>query len=696
MGRTATVVTTRKESGFWAFVWRHRVGLAPIIAGFGIAILGTIIKLIELRTEVATISLLLCGALWYATTAYVMRSAGDSKIHRKREQSYVLVVAGSAIAWMLWYRTVPFTWDQMQTVFVVWLTGVGVLALPYWFNLRRRTRVRLDNALDEWPKISAGTSLAKTRWASFTKTAGGWTGTLTWEKGALSRRRVREEIDLMESLMDAPPESVTIELIEGKGNVNKVKVTCVEDDPHTAAIPFDGVVATSIRDVMSLGKYMDHTEEKTRWWEDEVGGFHRLAAGATRTGKSGLTHLLVAKYGPAADVRPWFADLKGGTALLPWSPIADWTETSVEGCMHMVMAGALEVDRRARICAAKGVEVWEPTEEDPVIIIFFDEIASLIGDSAPNSIAQVARAAVVEIARKGAGMGVLIVPATQYPTLAALGDSQFKSQLAWRACFRLNQPEQGHYVLPSMPKNVDPYRIPKSRRGTCYIDAEGEFRPSMLRVQYVDRGDISRIVERFGRRTSDDDTGPAFLDGIEDDWGNEQLAEVYRARKRWSIQDLQDLKNGRSVSGSDATGDDMHDLDDYDITQERDAMADFEPHEDGNVVAVDFTGYATSEIRQAVDKTLQDDPQRAVREAKEREAWLAERQPVPGNEVERIMFEKLKKAGPEGVSPADLAKATGRTERTIHRYLERQKSSGHVMRLGYGRYRLTVTPIGKK
>lgn len=693
MGKTTTTVTTRKESGFWAFVWRHRIGLAPILMGLLVAVLGTIVKIVELRTEVTVIGLLTLAGVWYATTAYVTSSAGDAKLHRRREQNYVLVAATASILWMLWYRSMPFTFNDLQTVFTVWLTGLTVLAMPYWFNLRRRTRVRLDNMMDEWPKLVSGTSLSATRWVSFTKTSNGWTGVLTGQKGVFSRRRVQNEVELIESLTDAPPDSVTVELINGKGNVNKVKVSCVEDDPHTAAIPFDGEIATSIKDPMKIGKYTDHRDEITQWWEEGVGGYHRLFAGATRTGKSGLSHLLVAKYGPAADVRPWLADLKGGTALLPWSPIADWTETTAENCMYMVMAGAAEVDRRAAICAARGIEVWEPTEDEPVIIIFFDEIASLIGDSAPNSIAQPARSAVVEIARKGAGMGVLIVPATQYPTLAALGDSQFKSQLSWRACFRLNQPEQGHYVLPSMPKNVDPYRIPKSRRGTCYIDAEGEFRPAMLRVQYIDRDDITRVVERFGRRTPDDLNGPAFLDGIEDGWNSERLAAVYKERKRWSIEDLDALKNGSKIDGSDATAIDLHDVDDHVVNLKKDTMADFEPHEDENVIAVDFTGYAGSELRQAVDKTLQDDPQRALREAKEREAWLAERRPAPGNEVERVILERLERATDEGVGPADLAKATGRSERTIHRYLERMKDRGHVIRLGWGKYRLTVAPV---
>lgn len=694
-GRTTTV-TTRRE-GVTAFIWRHRVGLAPVLVAVGAALLTTVVKAVGAATYLVAVLFVLIGLAWLGANVQIMSESHEPKPHRKKEFNYHAVAATVTVAWMFWYWAVDGTWANLQAVFTVWLVALAVVGAPYWFNLRRRTKVRLDNMMEAWPKIAEGTSLAKTRWASFAKTANGWTGVLTWDKGALSRRRVQNEAELVESLVDAPPESVVIELVAGKGNANRVKVTCVEEDPHVEAIPFDGVVATSIKDKVNLGKYTDHAQEITRWWEPGVGGFHRLIGGATRSGKSGLMHLLVAKYAGAQDVAFWFADLKGGTALLPWSPVADWTETTDKRCLWMVQAAAQEVDRRARICASRGTEVWEPTTEEPVILLFFDEIASLIGDSAPNQIATAARSAMVEVARKGAGMGVLLVPATQYPTLAALGDSQLKSQLAWRACFRLNQPEQGHYILPSMPRTVDPYRIPKSRRGTCYIDAEGEFRPAMLRVQYVDRDDLEAVVERF----SDD---PLRLDGIESGWSREDLREAYRARKKWTRDDLRALREGASVAGSDADGDDLYDwnrasespVEDAEDDAQDDVRDDSDDDIGGTVIPLNFGKDPRdddNEIAQAVRDTHDADPQMARREAKEREAYLEARRPIPMNKVEAVMFKTLDEAGEAGVSPGELAAATGRTERTIHRYLERQKDRGVVIRVGYGRYRLTVTPV---
>jgi len=701
MSKVKTTTTTRAESGFWAFVWRHRVGLAPLIAAVAVAVIGTILKFSGVEPYVANTLYIVIGLAWCLANLRMQMESGVTTVHLRQEVWFICAVVACVEFWLFWYHYQTVSWIDYQNIFMIWIVGTLVLAGPYWFNLRRRTKVYIDRMIQAWPELAQGTSLSKTYWESFNRKVNGWTGILAWEKGKLARRRVVDEKDLIESLTDAPPDSVVVELMEGKGNINRVKVTCVEDDPHTEAIPFDGVVADSITDVVNIGKYTDHAEEKTRWWEEDVGGFHRLLAGATRSGKSGAMHLLIAKYGPAADVCLWFSDLKNGTALLPWSPMADWTATTPEEALHMVQCAAQELDRRAQVCAANGIEVWEPTAKDPVILLFFDEIASLIGDDAPAAVHQPARTAVVEIARKGAGLGVLIIPGTQYPTLAALGSSQFKSQLAWRACFRLNQPEQGHYVLPSIPKGVDPYRIPRSRRGTCYVDAEGEFRPAMLRWQYVDREDITRVRDRFGRHTPDDPNGPRFMDGIEDGWVSDDLKEAYRARKRWSIEDIGTLKKTGKLAGTGVTAEDLEDTDtggdnaedpqDYaladDDLDDLDNALWTEPKD--NVVTVDFH----NQIRDDVERVHREDPQRALREEKEREAWLDARRAIPDEQVADAIMEALVEAGHDGVGPRELAKLTNKSERTIHRYLESMRGKGAVNRIGYGKYVLTVQPV---
>lgn len=682
--------TADLTSGFSGFCWRHRIGLAPLLTGLLVLLVGTTTKfLLKLELSLAVVSYAAVAVVLSMFNLWAHYDSHDEGWHRRRSSIYVFVVIAGAISWLIYWAQLDTVWVSLKTGIVILMILTMGIGLPYWFNLRLRSRVRLENQIDEWPILTKGTALANTHWSSFTKTSTGWRGTLTWDKGKQSRRRVRQEAELVESLMDAPPGSVSIELSEGAKGSNKAIVTCVDLDPYDEPIEFDGVFANSICDLVEIGNYSDRSKERTRWWEPGVGGFHRLVAGVTRSGKSGLMHLLIAKYSKAKDVAFWGVDLKGGAALLPWAPLFDWLETDIERAMQLVLAAAQEVDRRGKVCGTRGTEVWEPTEEEPVIVLFCDEIASLIGDSAPRHIAQRAGSALVEIARKGAGMGVLMVLATQYPTLAALGSSQLKSQLTWRACFRLSQADQAAWILPNATRGVDPYNIPKSRRGTCYIDAEGEFRPITLRVQFIDRPDIPATVELHWEDRPE-------MGDIAVGWRVASLRDVYEDRVRWTPEILRRLRDGESledIGAADLVPSDLHDLDGDgprlslvkgDIGTAMDELDDDSDGEDD--------GPPENEIARRVSEVLAADPQRARREESERAAYMDSRRPAPKNQVEAIIFSSLGQAGADGLSPADLAKATGRRERTIHRYLERQMDEGVVMRIGYGRYRLTVTP----
>lgn len=665
----ATEHTVRATSGFVGFVWRHRVGLGPVLVGF--AVMSTALMMGWLiESPLIAYGSILLGTAIAGIGIYFGISDREGKLHARRERVHLYMVTAVTSALLIMYhRFVLPGVVEWKTALLTWFWSMIVLGAPWWWNLRRRSRVSLENDLDAWPIVSDGTKLAKTWWSGFTKTSTGWTGLLHLPP-QLSRRSVLTDSELIEGLTNAPADSITIE--PAGRNSNLVRVTCIENDPHSDAIEWDGRSLRSITEVALLGKYADGSLGRTSWWKNGSGGYHRLMGGVTRSGKSGLMHLLCALYGPCDDVVMWGIDLKGGTALLPWAPMFDWIATTVEEAKDMVLAAEQLVDARAATLGRRGKEVITPSRDMPVVLLYCDEISSLIGDSAPRNISKVAGPALVEVGKKGAGMGVLLTLATQYPTLGALRDSQLKSQLAWRACFRLSEPQQGHYILPNMHKGVDPYRIPVDRQGSCYIDSQGVFRYALLRVVYFDHEKYRRgVVERYWQ------TRPQ-IDQMSLKWTDPELVELYQNRTRWTPEMLNRVAADEEVEGSRMVDlyDDSDDVDGDGKVDERDALLDegIDPDDNGDECIID-----------AVNRFTVNDGNKAEIE---RRQWLAERElgVIPEATARDKMHEACRDSWPEGVTPRDLMGVCNRSEKTIHRWLREDEGHGLVTRLSYGRY----------
>lgn len=665
-----TVDVAHGTSGVVGFIWRHRVGLGPFLTAIATALTGVLSA--WLLPEAYAYVTFFIGTLLMLLWVKLGVSDREGKLHARRERVYLAIVALSSIGWVFMFYAYVRDGDiSLKTAFIVLAWATGVLGIPWWWNLRRRSRVALENDLDAWPVVTKGTQLVNTYWTGFKKTADGWSGFLNIPP-QLSRQRVLEYAELVEGLTNAPADSVVIE--PAGRNSNKVHVTCTKVDPFNDAIVWDGRVLRTITEAAVLGRYQDRSIERTSWFEPDVGGYHRLIGGVARSGKSGLMHLLAALYGPADDVVIWSIDLKGGTTLLPWAPLADWTATTIDEAMVMMQCAAALVDTRSSVVARRGRQVADISQQMPAVVLMCDEIASLIGDSAPTRISRLAGGAMVEVARKGTAMGVLMVLATQYPTLAALKDSQLKSQLSWRACFRLSEPGQGRFILPNMTKGVDPYRIPVNRRGTCYIDAQGEFRSTTLRVEYVKDDMIRTVVERYWETTP-------VIDEASLAWSDPHLVAAYRKRVVWTPDMLARMRAGEEVHGR--TVEDLYsDADDTNF----DGVVD--EHDEQDEVMTD-----TGLIETAVTAYLSADRERAVDDEARRQEWLANRVIRPEGEARRLLYQALDGGPPDGMRPAELARICGRTERTIHRWLEADRDNGKVIRLDYGRYVLVTTSV---
>jgi hypothetical protein len=700
---TKRVVKRDPDSGFFAFIWRHRVGLAPPLYGVAVYILALVLRyIIKLDLQLFAITAGVASLVSFLFIRFASPDR-DGNWHAKLNQMYLYLVTVATGVWGYWFQSLNHDVESLKLGSTVFGWALLVLAIPYWFDLRRRSRVTLDNMLDRWPIVTEGTRFVGSRISGFRKTSYGWKFRLAMPAGRHSAREILNSKEFIEQTFDEPPDSVTIDPVSGKSNI--YDVTCVNNDPHTEAIVWDEHGVDSICDSAFIGKYGDHKDEKTSWWTQGVGGFHRLFGGLTRSGKSGLFHLLLGIYAEAQDVVFWLADLKDGTALLPWSPLGDWTVTTVEEALQMVQAAREVVGARSRYLARSGREVWEPSRAHPVLVIFIDEIAELLGIDQGKSGREAAKA-LVSVARKGAGVGVLLCMATQFPTLEALSSSQLRSQIAWRACFRVNKQGDAQYIIPNGGDKVDASKIPAERRGTCYVDAEGVMRMSPLRILYLAHEHIVNIVDRwFGSRPS--------MDAESLKWHDKELMEVYENRTNWTPDMLGAMRRGE-LDGF--TEDDLYDAEEDEILFQDPAddvaTANSETSKSGHgrraATRVPSGHVATGDGQMA---TL-DDGQRpevarewfdgelgraamaymrrsGVAGFKAREAWLAERKQRPENEA-RVLFEQeLDRAQVDGETRtvSELAKVCGRNERTVYRWVEDARNDGTLTRSGVGKYR---------
>ena len=89
--------------------------------------------------------------------------------------------------------------------------------------------------------------------------------------------------------------------------------------------------------------------------------------------------------------------------------------------------------------AAEGKRVWEPTPDDPALIIIADEYAEL-PDEAQNP--------PTPVARRGRAVAVNLIAATQRPTQAAMGkNTAVRSQMDIRICLRVREPRDADLIL---------------------------------------------------------------------------------------------------------------------------------------------------------------------------------------------------------------------------------------------------------
>lgn len=523
----APAITSEQSWGDWYN--DHRLLLNPFIVGLTLGVFGVLdALLVPFWWETVVV-------VGLAALAVFVWSAGLLK-HGQRLYYRMVIFAG-----VLWFCALHTPWaSEYKLGFAVaWLSATLLLGMGYWNDQRERKRIELDNELKMWPAKAKKIGIPLARVNVWTKTATGRTRRLYWDDGDYTVEQIKGLKPKIEATLGIPRGQLRILDVKQGPNedINSNSVYLVENSESAAKrepVPFTEPTMRSICDPMLVGPYEDEEPCEIYWYKQGYGGTHTLAGGATRSGKSGLYHLMLAETADCNDVVRLGIDAKGGMALRPWAPLFEWLVVGRGATAMDETAAMLEwlnavMIARETYAGERNWDVWRVSRKHPLIILYVDEAAEVFGMKLENF---AALELVEKIGRMGAGVGVLLCAATQYPTLEAIGSSQVQANILRRFCFRVERKDHQRVILPNSAE-IDATFPDKPNAdkgaGWCFLSDQGSMRDLPLRVRNVKRDGIFEIVESYWTRKCPLDAVSAGV--------TTRRAE-YLARKIWTPDDI--------------------------------------------------------------------------------------------------------------------------------------------------------------
>lgn len=486
---------TRDDSGgraddinLWDALYRRRLALGPFYLGVGSAVLGGLSFLVSTwQVIVILIAVGLAITAWAAT-----------RVRDGLRRIYAYVVLGACLVWIFSFREAfPAAADWLT---ITWLSGMLLLGIPWWTSSVKRSQVKVEGALRDWPNAAKRIGMDRLKPVDVTMTAIGRRGRFIWAPGEYEVNEVKRAESRIEGAMHAQAGTFKIEP-DGK-STNSVRWQIVERDPHAAPQmwPLPDHVG-SATDPLTLGPRTDGEMVRVQRYVRERGVRHTLIAGQSDSGKSSLINLEVATAVCTDDIFVVGLDFKQ-VELAPWRPALGYMTSELERAKQFVRAvsapGGL-LDERAAIIAERAATTkiktrsWLTGVDGPLIYIIVDEAKDLLGMGDAKTVDLFAL-----IGTKGRALGVRFVLATQFPTLEAIGSSQIRQQARHRYCFRMQDDQGEHFVMPGHSVRAD--QIDADRPGTCYFLDGDKLHSMPIRILYLDDATVEAVAtERAGR-----------------------------------------------------------------------------------------------------------------------------------------------------------------------------------------------------
>jgi len=222
-------------------------------------------------------------------------------------------------------------------------------------------------------------------------------------------------------------------VVPDASRADRFTLRVIEKDPHAAAIPWPGITSTSITRPAELGLSEDGQPVQVLFLRR-----HALIGGTTGAGKSGIVNVILAYLAACPDVVIWAVDLKGGMELRPWASCIQRLAFTPEQAAELFRDAVTEVNRRAAQMTETGKRSWDPTPDNPALVIIVDEYAEMT---------EQAHAYSDSVARLGRAVAVSLLAATQRPSQEAMGKGAVRSQMDIRICLRVRERRDVDLIL---------------------------------------------------------------------------------------------------------------------------------------------------------------------------------------------------------------------------------------------------------
>jgi S-DNA-T family DNA segregation ATPase FtsK/SpoIIIE len=232
-------------------------------------------------------------------------------------------------------------------------------------------------------------------------------------------------------------------------------------------------------------------------WRLRLIGSHWLIVGQTGSGKSSVLWCIIDQLIPhILDrlVRLWVLDPKGGMELAAGE---EWFDRFVYGSQPgefaRILEEAVEVMHRRQRALMGVTRLHKPSQDEPLIVVLIDELATLTAWASDGEAHRRIRAALDMLLRQGRAVGVVVVGAIQDPRKETLPsrdlipnriglkmkaeqvDMSFGAG-AWKSGAKCDE-------IPGEPDEDNPGA--PDGRGIGYVVVEGEANPRRVRFAHV-------------------------------------------------------------------------------------------------------------------------------------------------------------------------------------------------------------------
>jgi S-DNA-T family DNA segregation ATPase FtsK/SpoIIIE len=197
-------------------------------------------------------------------------------------------------------------------------------------------------------------------------------------------------------------------------------------------------------------------------------------------------------------VRLWGIDPKGGMELAMGRDLFARLEAADHDAMADMLEQLVTVMRERQAVLSGVVRVHTPTVGAPLYLLVVDELSALTAYLPDTDLRNRILAALGLILSQGAGLGVLVLAATQDPRKQTVG---LRDLFPTRIALRLTEPNHVDLVLGDGARDrgalADQIPPDPQHRGIGYVQLDGQPEPMRLRFTYLTDTDIQHLARAY-------------------------------------------------------------------------------------------------------------------------------------------------------------------------------------------------------